>query len=124
MPAYLPAAIVWGSTRCDEAHTLGSSALPRSRCLLVGRPPFALAGSQDGGQQWRHLCARTPFLRHRQRAEAVVIPGGDVMAAIYGMLVALPMVWGCAGYAMVSHPGTAEPNDSRAAAKLMARTTE
>ncbi len=46
------------------------------------------------------------------------------MAAIYGMLVALPMVWGCAGYALVSHPGTAEPNDSRAAVKLLACTRE
>ena len=44
------------------------------------------------------------------------------MAAIYGMLVALPMVWGCAGYVLVSQPGTAEPIDSRAAAKLIART--
>ena len=42
------------------------------------------------------------------------------MAAIYGMLVALPMVWGCAGYVLVSQPGTAEPIDSRAAAKLIA----
>ena len=44
------------------------------------------------------------------------------MAAIYGMLVALPMVWGCAGYVLVSQPGTAEPIDSRSAAKFIART--
>ena len=31
------------------------------------------------------------------------------MAAIYGMFVALPVVWGCAGYVLVSQPGTAEP---------------
>ena len=42
------------------------------------------------------------------------------MAAIYGMLFALPMVWGCAGYVLVSQPGTAEPIDSRATAKLIA----
>ena len=46
------------------------------------------------------------------------------MAAIYGMLVALPMVWGCAGYVLVSQPGTAEPIDSRAAAKLIAHTRD
>jgi hypothetical protein len=44
------------------------------------------------------------------------------MEAIYGILVALPMVWGCAGYALVSQPGTAEPIDSRAAARLVAQT--
>ena len=42
------------------------------------------------------------------------------MAALYGMLVAVPMVWACAGYVLVSHPGTAEGSDLEAAAKLMA----
>ena len=42
------------------------------------------------------------------------------MAALYGMLVAVPMVWACAGYVLVSHPGTAEASDSRAAATLIA----
>lgn len=46
------------------------------------------------------------------------------MAAIYGMLVALPMVWGWAGYVLVSHPGTAEPIHSRRAAKVTARTRD
>ncbi len=31
------------------------------------------------------------------------------MTAIYGLLAAMPMVWGCAGYVLVSHPGTEEP---------------
>lgn len=30
------------------------------------------------------------------------------MAAMYGVLAAIPMVWGYAGFVMVSHPGTAE----------------
>ena len=46
------------------------------------------------------------------------------MAAIYGVLVALPMVWGCAGYVLVSHPGTAEPNHSRAATRLVVHTRD
>jgi hypothetical protein len=46
------------------------------------------------------------------------------MAAIYGMFFALPMVWACAGYVLVSQPGTAETNHSRAAAKLMAHTRD
>jgi hypothetical protein len=46
------------------------------------------------------------------------------MTAIYGMLVAVPVAWACAGYVLVSHPGTAETSESRAAAKLMARPRE
>ena len=46
------------------------------------------------------------------------------MAALYGMLVALPMVWGCAGYVLVSHPGTAEASNSRGTATLASRPTE
>lgn len=30
------------------------------------------------------------------------------MAAMYGLLTALPVIWGCAGYVLVSHPGTDE----------------
>lgn len=30
------------------------------------------------------------------------------MAALYGALTVLPMIWGCAGYVLVSHPGTNE----------------
>jgi hypothetical protein len=30
------------------------------------------------------------------------------MAVFYGVLAAIPMMWGYAGYVMVSHPGTAE----------------
>lgn len=33
------------------------------------------------------------------------------MTAMYGLLVAIPMAWGYAGYVMVSHPGTAEVDD-------------
>lgn len=39
--------------------------------------------------------------------------GGDVMAAMYGVLVTVPVIWGCAGYVLVSHPGTAETGKSR-----------
>jgi hypothetical protein len=46
------------------------------------------------------------------------------MDALYGMLIAVPMVWGCAGYVLVSHPGTAEASDTRAAARLIARPEE
>jgi hypothetical protein len=35
------------------------------------------------------------------------------MAAIYGVLAAVPVIWGCAGYVLVSHPGTAETGKSR-----------
>lgn len=44
-----------------------------------------------------------------QGAAALALSGGDVMTAIYGLLAAMPMVWGCAGYVLVSHPGTEEP---------------
>lgn len=64
------------------------------------------------------------ILETSQRAEALLAPGGDVMTAIYGMLVAVPVAWACAGYVLVSHPGTAETSESRAAAKLMARPRE
>jgi hypothetical protein len=35
------------------------------------------------------------------------------MAAMYGVLAAVPVIWGCAGYVLVSHPGTAETGKSR-----------
>jgi hypothetical protein len=35
------------------------------------------------------------------------------MTAMYGLLAAIPMVWGYAGYVMVSHPGTAETDEKR-----------
>ena len=35
------------------------------------------------------------------------------MAAMYGVLAAVPVIWGCAGYVLVSHPGTAEGGASR-----------
>jgi hypothetical protein len=44
------------------------------------------------------------------------------MEALYGMLVAVPTVWACAGYVLVSHPGTAETSESRTGAKLMTRS--
>jgi hypothetical protein len=34
------------------------------------------------------------------------------MSALYGVLAAMPVIWGCAGYVLVSHPGT-EEIDSR-----------
>ncbi len=43
---------------------------------------------------------------------------GDVMTTLYGVLAAMPMMWGYAGYVLVSHPGTEETGGSR---KLMAR---
>jgi hypothetical protein len=46
------------------------------------------------------------------------------MSALYGMLVAVPVVWGCAGYVLVSHPGTDEASDSRAGATLIAGQRE
>ena len=30
------------------------------------------------------------------------------MTAIYGVLAAMPVIWGFAGYVLVSHPGTEE----------------
>ena len=46
------------------------------------------------------------------------------MTAIYGLLFTVPVAWACAGYVLVSHPGTAEASDSRAAAQLAARPRE
>ena len=43
------------------------------------------------------------------------------MTAMYGVLTAIPMVWGFAGYAMVSHPGTAETEVPTGLRKVMAR---
>jgi hypothetical protein len=35
------------------------------------------------------------------------------MTAIYGVLAAMPVMWGFAGYVLVSHPGTEEPGMAR-----------
>lgn len=35
------------------------------------------------------------------------------MATMYGLMAAFPVMWGCAGYILVSHPGTNEPSASR-----------
>jgi hypothetical protein len=43
------------------------------------------------------------------------------MTTMYGVLGALPMMWGYAGYVMVSHPGTEETGVSRRLQKIMAR---
>src|ERR1700758_1332872 len=43
------------------------------------------------------------------------------MTAMYGVLAAIPMVWGYAGYVMVSHPGTAEADAPSGLRKLMPR---
>jgi len=39
------------------------------------------------------------------------------MTAIYGVLATMPVIWGCAGYVLVSHPGTAETGVARARQK-------
>lgn len=43
------------------------------------------------------------------------------MTAMYGVLAAIPMMWGYAGYVMVSHPGTAETDERSALRKVMSR---
>jgi hypothetical protein len=43
------------------------------------------------------------------------------MTAMYGVLAAMPMVWGYAGYVLVSHPGTAETDVPRRLRKAMSR---
>ena len=35
------------------------------------------------------------------------------MTAIYGLLAAMPVIWGFAGYVLVSHPGTEETGAAR-----------
>jgi hypothetical protein len=39
------------------------------------------------------------------------------MAAMYGLLAAFPVIWGFAGYVLVSHPGTNETGVSRGSGK-------
>jgi hypothetical protein len=39
------------------------------------------------------------------------------MTAMYGVLFALPVIWACAGYALVSDPGTDEAGMPGAATK-------
>lgn len=46
------------------------------------------------------------------------------MTAMYGVLFAVPVIWACAGYVLVSHPGTDAAGVSRANAKLTARPAE
>ncbi|WP_156766902.1 hypothetical protein [Mycobacterium sp. E796] len=46
------------------------------------------------------------------------------MAAMYGVLAAIPMMWGYAGYVMVSHPGTAETDVRGGLRKLVSRAGE
>jgi hypothetical protein len=53
------------------------------------------------------------FLRHRQGVDALALPGGDVMTVMFGVLAAMRMMWGYAGYVLVSHPGTEETGVSR-----------
>ena len=43
------------------------------------------------------------------------------MAAMYGVLAAIPMMWGYAGYVMVSHPGTAEADAPGGLRRLVSR---
>ncbi len=43
------------------------------------------------------------------------------MTAMYGVLAAMPMVWGYAGYVLVSHPGTAETDVPRGLRKVFPR---
>jgi hypothetical protein len=42
------------------------------------------------------------------------------MTVLYGVLAAIPMMWGYAGYVLVSHPGTEETGGSRRRHKIMA----
>lgn len=35
------------------------------------------------------------------------------MTAMYGLFAIVPIVWGCAGYVLVSHPGITEGDESR-----------
>lgn len=46
---------------------------------------------------------------------------GDVMTVLYGVLGVMPIMWGCAGYVLVSHPGTEETGGSRRRQKIMVR---
>ena len=39
------------------------------------------------------------------------------MAAMYGLLAAFPVMFGCAGYVLVSHPGTNETGNSKGLGK-------
>ena len=75
---------------------------------LAGRRTFPLVGPPDGCQPRRYSHPRSRPLRH-QGAQALDLSGGETMAAMYGLLTALPVIWGCAGYVLVSHPGTDEP---------------
>ncbi|HTX96883.1 MAG TPA: hypothetical protein VME67_19735 [Mycobacterium sp.] len=40
------------------------------------------------------------------------------MTALYGLLAAMPMMFGYAGYVLVSHPGTAETDEPQGLRKL------
>lgn len=46
------------------------------------------------------------------------------MTAMYGVLAAMPMLWGYAGYVLVSHPGTEETGVSRRLQRIMARAAK
>lgn len=46
------------------------------------------------------------------------------MTALYGVLAVMPMMWGYAGYVLVSHPGTAETGVSQRRQKVMARASK
>lgn len=39
------------------------------------------------------------------------------MTAMYGLFAIVPIVWGCAGYVLVSHPGTMEIGESKSLRK-------
>jgi hypothetical protein len=43
------------------------------------------------------------------------------MTVMYGVLAAMPMMWGYAGYVLVSHPGTEEAGVSRRLRKVTVR---
>jgi hypothetical protein len=43
------------------------------------------------------------------------------MTAMYGVLAAMPVMWGYAGYVLVSHPGTAETDRPRVLRKAVPR---
>jgi hypothetical protein len=90
-------------------------------CPLAGRRRSRLVGSLNGCQPRRHPRTTGRVLRHQQGVDGLELPGGDVMTAMYGVLAAIPMVWGYAGYVMVSHPGTAEADVPSGLRKVMSR---
>jgi hypothetical protein len=64
------------------------------------------------------------MLETSTNVDVLTSSGGDVMTAMYGVLAAMPMLWGYAGYVLVSHPGTEETGVSRRLQRIMARAAK